>query len=624
MPFQPNVGDTLIIEGTTYRVTEHPSAPGMPFGQEGRQAIVYQLAAESRTCALKVFKSRFRFPALVALADKLEPFSQLPGLAVCKRTVLTVRRHSDLLRQSPDLIYSVVMPWIPGPTWVQIVMEKRRLTPDQSLEIARAFANVLVSMEENGLAHCDLSGPNVLLPIMANDGDARRSDPVALVDVEQIFRSGLDRPAVMTSGSGGYSHKTVHDGMWSADADRFAGAILLAEMLGWCDDRALSAAWSESFFAPDEMQHDCARYDTMQTVLRERWGEGIAGLFERIWSSETLADCPTFAEWLMILPERAPVESKQASTPTQQTKPAPTADAIQALLDVARQLEQQGDIKSAQLIYRQAQAKAEPGSPLAQELDLVIKNVRLPQKDKVTVPASALGKPKVSVLAIAAPAVLVLLLAAFAARSLVQDPTPTPMPSPVALPTSTFSPAPTKPVSSPTPVPSQTPLPTYTPYPTYTPAPVPSPIAASAPTAAPTATARPATPVPVQRAGYPAPVLVSPPNDQRFEQRMPTLAWQPVGDLAADEYYVVTIPHAQGVDEQWTKDTRVNPPAYLLNLAFPNHRYTWDVRVRLHTGTKANGGKDGPERGAVSEQGSFYWFGQPTSPLPTQPTSPRP
>jgi len=41
MPFQPKVNQELIIDDTTYRVAEHPAAPGMPYGQEGRQAIVY-------------------------------------------------------------------------------------------------------------------------------------------------------------------------------------------------------------------------------------------------------------------------------------------------------------------------------------------------------------------------------------------------------------------------------------------------------------------------------------------------------------------------------------------------------------------------------------------------------
>ncbi len=64
MPFQPQVGEELAIDGSLYRTAEHPAAPGVPYGQEGRQATVYRLVARSgESKALKVFKPRFRAPA---------------------------------------------------------------------------------------------------------------------------------------------------------------------------------------------------------------------------------------------------------------------------------------------------------------------------------------------------------------------------------------------------------------------------------------------------------------------------------------------------------------------------------------------------------------------------------
>jgi hypothetical protein len=46
MPFQPNVHDQLTIDGVTYRIAEHPAALCIPYGQEGRARIVYQLRRE--------------------------------------------------------------------------------------------------------------------------------------------------------------------------------------------------------------------------------------------------------------------------------------------------------------------------------------------------------------------------------------------------------------------------------------------------------------------------------------------------------------------------------------------------------------------------------------------------
>ena len=43
MFFRPDPNDELILNGITYRIAEHPAAPGIPYGQEGRAGIVYQL-----------------------------------------------------------------------------------------------------------------------------------------------------------------------------------------------------------------------------------------------------------------------------------------------------------------------------------------------------------------------------------------------------------------------------------------------------------------------------------------------------------------------------------------------------------------------------------------------------
>jgi len=45
MPLRPNAHDELTIAGVTYRVAEHPAAPGFPYGQEGRAGIVYALTS---------------------------------------------------------------------------------------------------------------------------------------------------------------------------------------------------------------------------------------------------------------------------------------------------------------------------------------------------------------------------------------------------------------------------------------------------------------------------------------------------------------------------------------------------------------------------------------------------
>jgi hypothetical protein len=310
MAFKADPRQQIIINGTTYEIAEHPAAPGMPYGQEGRQAIVYKIllnaSSSSRTgngnsFALKVFKAHFRLPSLVSLTERLARYATIPGLGVCKRTVITPRNNPELLAAHPDLIYAVVMSWLDGPTWMEVLLENKVLPREMSLHLARSFADQLSYMEEFGTAHCDISGPNLLIPALA-DPPVTGGPPVALVDVEQLYGPNLDRPEMLPGGSPGYAHKTAPEGLWSAASDRFSGAMLLSEMLGICDRRINEASWGENYFDPGEMQKaGSMRFDLLLKVLQENWGASVGELLRRTWCSDSLTECPTLGEWLMAL-----------------------------------------------------------------------------------------------------------------------------------------------------------------------------------------------------------------------------------------------------------------------------------------------------------------------------------
>lgn len=388
MPFQAQIHQELAIGAESYRIAEHPAAPGIPYGQEGKAGIVYQLlGANGEKRALKVFKPRFRIPALVGLSGRLAAFADLPGLAVCRRDVLTPQRHTGLLRQQPDLIYAVVMPWIEGPTWMEVIFSKRALTAEECLALARSLADSLSQMEQRGVAHCDLSGPNVLLPLLAPSpsqgegwGGGRtslqgegwgRDEAVALVDVEQLYGPGLERPSAVPSGSSGYAHRTASAGLWGPDADRFAGAVLLAEMLGWCDGRVRDAAWGESYFDPAELQRDGERFRLLMQVLRERWGAGAANLFEQAWRSDTLIGCPTFGEWLMSLPESVPAAHVGGTA----------SEDVAVLVLRAGRLQREGNTTEALRLYDLALVQLAPDHPLRPEIQENVEALRGTAKD---------------------------------------------------------------------------------------------------------------------------------------------------------------------------------------------------------------------------------------------------
>jgi hypothetical protein len=427
-----NVNDQLTINGVTYRVAEHPAAPGFPYGQEGRAGIrrtyavgrkgtphmasdrpkhpiygggnnpvrpqlrnsyVYQLlpsptgraAGGEGAAALKVFKPRFRSPALLTQAEKLAAFAHLPGLQAAHRIVLTRAQHPDLIQQHPDLIYAALMPWIDGPTWLDVLLAKQPLPAQQALTLARSLAEALEAMELRGIAHCDLSAANLILPLLAGGSG------IALVDLEGLFAPGLSQPQTLSSGSAGYAHAQAAAGLWSPNADRFAGAVLLAEMLGWCAPEVTQAAWGESYFDPQEMQQDSARYQALLAALQRHWGDAVARLFARAWHSETLADCPTFGEWLLALPltpspqppsplPQAGEEKRVAAQPAGEAVRAAvevTAE-IRAFMQAARRMEEQRDLETALKLYRQALGLAQ-GDPalrsLAREIELTIADV---------------------------------------------------------------------------------------------------------------------------------------------------------------------------------------------------------------------------------------------------------
>jgi len=431
MSFSPQVGDPLAIGDTLYRIAEHPAAPGILYGQEGRQAIVYQLVAQDdEKRALKVFKARYRLPAMVSLTDKLGPFANLSGLHVCYRVVLTPQRHGDLLRQYPDLTYAVLMPWVEGPTWMEVLLEERALTPEQSLSLARSLAETLATMEQRGLAHCDLSGSNIMLPVLAQSPIPSPRSPIVLVDVEQLYGPGLERPELLPGGSPGYAHRNAPDGLWSSTADRFAGAVLLAEMLGWCDERVREAAWGENYFDPSEMQQDNERYSVLVAALQERWGAGVATLFGQAWRSEILMDCPAFGEWLVALETRssraeeedrmqqtyakerlarASVEKADALTAMGQIDralkeledayhlaPELVAETYaRALVQQAAQREDAGDLEGALTSYRHALPLAPEGSALGQEIAAVADRLEAQLHGSVPAALGVISKPVV-------------------------------------------------------------------------------------------------------------------------------------------------------------------------------------------------------------------------------------
>ncbi|USB31984.1 serine/threonine-protein kinase [Paenibacillus sp. YPG26] len=415
MSFQPNPGDEIYISQTKYRVGQHPAAPGMAYAQAGRQGTVYKLipehGGENAAKALKIFYPKYRNPALVYQSERMEIFSSLPGLQVCSRLVITPETNGTLIAQYPEMLYAVLMPWVNGSTWMDVLAHREQLTLTESWEMAKGLAAVGSSMEQKGLAHCDLSSPNVLLPAWRSPNHkAVGSSSVELVDVEQLYSPRLDPPDIHFTGSPGYAlGQPVHrssGGPWHAYADRFSGAVILAEMLAWSDPRIVAEAWGESYFAPEEMQTNSARFELMTESLEANWGKSAAELFVRAWHSDDVRNCPTFGEWLVAISMLAPEGPKTVSSPEQvksspmipntsieghQDYEIPVFLSVHELVEWARKQEESGNKELALEGYRKALAESPEGGDLYTELSAAVQGLTAVQ---VLMPPSA-AEPKV-------------------------------------------------------------------------------------------------------------------------------------------------------------------------------------------------------------------------------------
>ncbi|SDH47281.1 Tetratricopeptide repeat-containing protein [Aneurinibacillus thermoaerophilus] len=382
MNFQPEVGETIRLFGRKYTFSKHPAVEGIdiPYGQEGRQGTVYQLVDEQartlhRYVAFKVFRERFKSERQIELAKKFQKYAGGYGLSACLRSVIEQQSHEKLVSQYEDLQYSVLMPWIEGPTWADILLEERALTREECLQIACTFAYIMKEMEEAGLAHCDLSSSNVLIPYLSKEKVDHSFADIELVDIEELYAPDVRKPPVLPGGSPGYAADYVRDGVWTANADRFAGAVLLAEMIAWHHDSIrIEKADDMSYFAAEEMQKKSERYRKIKVVVQDTLGEAAAELFTRAWESRNLKECPSFAEWFSVFPrsiKEVVINRKQAFF---QAKKQPTSSllSVESLLDIASTFEGLGNKVAAQREYRYIVSHFPEKKAVVEEIKLLL------------------------------------------------------------------------------------------------------------------------------------------------------------------------------------------------------------------------------------------------------------
>lgn len=302
--FQPYVGMVLRFGSASFEFVPHPLLPrdkDAVFVLEGGEALVYQVRHREtrRLYAFKVFKSAYRDERLACVTAFLACQSGIPGLDA-RRICVTTSNYSELVQTFPEVEYALLMPWIEAPTWAGVLLDSAigvHYTFDVARELVLATANVLRNIESRGLAHTDIAGSNVLL-----SPDHKQ---IQLLDIEGMYVPGLPAPKKCSRGTPGYQHRNLpgSHGQWSPEGDRFAGAVLLTEMLTWWEPRvrARVADHAETLFRPDELQvigSPC--WQVVREVLYSIHPK-VLSLFDQAWASLTLAACPDLATWATTL-----------------------------------------------------------------------------------------------------------------------------------------------------------------------------------------------------------------------------------------------------------------------------------------------------------------------------------
>ena len=299
--FRPNCGMPINIASIECEFMPHPIYANQVFMLEGSEAFIFQLrSTEQKTSyALKAMKPSYRGEYVSRCAKELLSHYQMPGLHLGYRFCLTRESAPAIVAAYPDLEYAVVMPWLQATTWAGLMQDKSAgstYLSERARKLALETVRVLQYLEKRHMAHTDIAGNNVFL---SSDLTA-----IQLLDLDGMYFETAYLPQMRRRGSTGYQHRHLtNDGQWHHAGDRFAGAILLTEMLTWCDPlvRALTPENAESLFQVEELQ--TVDFPLWQAVRSSLFAIDIQilHLFDQAWASSHLMECPDFFTWRQCL-----------------------------------------------------------------------------------------------------------------------------------------------------------------------------------------------------------------------------------------------------------------------------------------------------------------------------------
>jgi len=277
---------------------------------KGQAAVFFlQQVPQANIWLLKIFT-----PARRPTDDYLKAVGNyLPGGAeffTCTQRRLLSKDHLDLRNSTyrnpslPSLIDgAIMMPKVPGTTWASIADDLRDgrlvLSTVQRLQIGINLAECILMLEAGQCCHRDLSSTNVFF-----DKDGR----AYLIDWDCLYHPQLPFQPNTTIGTMGYVAPFINitggDAnaalSWCAGADRFALAILIAEILLVGSD---SPAPHEDGALFSQAQINSKDDDFVFEQIEElkMMSKSCAALLERALASSGFSECPSPGNWISAL-----------------------------------------------------------------------------------------------------------------------------------------------------------------------------------------------------------------------------------------------------------------------------------------------------------------------------------
>ncbi len=309
--FNPQPGTQISIGELSYGFISHylfPEDIPSVYVIEGQEGFIWPLhnLKDQTFWALKVLKPIYRSEQIAQATSALRLYTNVPGFFLSRRVCLTRPEYSQFLGTFPELEYAILMPWLPWKTWAGLIRSPEAsaaYTLQQALSLAQATAQALAELEQRGCAHTDITGSNTMY----------RQDfkQIELLDLEGLYTPTLPLPKKLNYGSPGYQHRRPgKHGQWSPYGDRFAGAILLTEILTWWNPliRGLTPPDASTLFQSEELQQASGpRWQMVRDLLwsLDRTGS-LLDLFDTAWRSAHPQQCPEFIKWLNCLQQLAP------------------------------------------------------------------------------------------------------------------------------------------------------------------------------------------------------------------------------------------------------------------------------------------------------------------------------